>query len=74
MASSRTESGAPGPCVTEVSAQPGTPAVPVALRQTAAPNTQGAPAQVFAVREHGVNLFQAGRGNGPGTPEPGARR
>jgi len=74
MAPSRTESGASGPCVAEVSAQAGAPAAPVAPRQTAAPSTQGAPAQVFAVREHGVNLFQAGRGNGPGTPEPGVRR
>jgi hypothetical protein len=29
---------------------------------------------VFASRNYGVNLFQAGRRNGPGTPDPGMRK
>jgi hypothetical protein len=29
---------------------------------------------VFVAREYGVNLYQAGRKNGPGTPEGGMRK
>jgi hypothetical protein len=47
---------------------------PAARAGSGAPNTDGGPAQVFAVQGDGVNLFQAGRRNGPGTPEPGQRR
>jgi hypothetical protein len=36
--------------------------------------TQGLPESVFTARDYGVNLFQAGRRNGPGTPDPGMRK
>jgi hypothetical protein len=29
---------------------------------------------MFEARNNGVNLFQAGRRNGPGTPDPGMRK
>jgi hypothetical protein len=29
---------------------------------------------VYAVRQYGVNLYQAGRRNGPGTPDPRLKR
>jgi hypothetical protein len=45
-----------------------------AARETAKPNSQGAAPRVFAVQEHGVNLYQAGRRNGPGTPSPDMKR
>ena len=57
-----------GPCA------PMTAAQAAAARETAKPNSQGAAPRVFAVQEYGVNLYQAGRRNGPGTPSPDMKR
>jgi hypothetical protein len=39
-----------------------------------APYTDGGPAPLFKVQGDGVNLYQAGRRNGPGTPDAGQAR
>jgi hypothetical protein len=77
MTASKTESGAPGACAATTTSE-GTSqerqAPRVAARPSAAPVTQGLPAPVFATRDLGVNLFPAGRRNGPGTPDPDMRK
>jgi hypothetical protein len=46
----------------------------VASTLKAGPVTQGLPPEMFEARNYGVNLFQAGRRNGPGTPDAGSRK